>query len=247
MRHLLTAAALVLAGTVAFGSASPASAADLPEYVPIEPPEPIALPGGNWYLRGDIGYKIYQDPNGFYDLAGYGSMFDESLDRTGVIGIGAGYRFNEWFRVDATLDYEFEAGMRGRLNCPAPCGGPTDESADLDAWTGLINAYADLGTYEGFTPYLGAGIGVSLLRTDNVRSSSPGQYYGEDTWNFAWALMAGVGYEVSDQLTLDVNYRYLNLGDARANTDPAAPGPDVIEWNDIAAHELRVGLRYSLN
>lgn len=246
MRHLLTASAMIIAGTVAFG-APPSHAADMPEYVPIETPEPLPLPVGNWYLRGDIGYKIYEDPSGYYDLAGYGSMDGENLDDTGVIGVGAGYRFNEWFRVDATIDYEWEAEMYGRLPCPAPCTAGSREAANLDAWTGLVNAYVDLGNYSGLSPYVGAGLGVSLLRTSDVTSSSPGTYYGEDTWNFAWALMAGVGYDVTEQLTLDLNYRYMNLGDARSNTDPAAPGPGVIEWNDIAAHEIRVGMRYNFN
>ena len=36
-------------------------------------------------------------------------------------------------------------------------------SAKNTAWNGLVNGYVDLGTYAGFTPYVGAGIG--LLRT----------------------------------------------------------------------------------
>jgi len=36
-------------------------------------------------------------------------------------------------------------------------------SAKNSAWNGLANGYVDLGTYAGFTPYVGAGIG--LLRT----------------------------------------------------------------------------------
>ncbi|HUG62913.1 MAG TPA: outer membrane protein [Methylomirabilota bacterium] len=244
MRHMLTATALVLAAVVALGSTGAVSAADVPEYVPIETPEPLPLPAGNWYLRGDIGYKIYQNPQGYYDLAGYESMFDESLDDTGVIGVGVGYRFNEYLRLDATIDYEFKSRMRGQLPCPA-CTGPSREGADLDAWTGLINAYADLGTYNGLTPYVGAGIGASLLRTTGVSSSSPGEYYGEDTWNFAWALMAGVGYDITENVTVDLNYRYMNLGDAKTNAPDGAPGNGSIEWNDIAAHELRVGLRYN--
>lgn len=36
-------------------------------------------------------------------------------------------------------------------------------SAKNTAWNGLANGYIDLGTYAGFTPYVGAGIG--LLRT----------------------------------------------------------------------------------
>ncbi len=36
-------------------------------------------------------------------------------------------------------------------------------SAKNTAWNGLVNGYIDLGTYAGFTPYVGAGVG--LLKT----------------------------------------------------------------------------------
>jgi opacity protein-like surface antigen len=246
MRHLLLTSALVVATVAGIGGIGPATAADMPEYVPIETPEPLPLPAGGWYLRGDIGYKIYDDPNGFYDLPGYENMFGESLEDTGVVGIGVGYRFNEYFRVDTTLDYEFESSMRGTLPCPNACaGGGTEESADLSAWTGLVNAYVEAGNFSGFTPYVGAGIGWSYLMTSDAASDSPGNYRGDNTWNFAWALMAGVGYDFTEQLTLDLNYRYLNLGDAQTIAPAGTPGSGILEWNDIAAHEIRVGMRYT--
>jgi opacity protein-like surface antigen len=148
--------------------------------------------------------------------------------------------------VDTTLDYEFESRMRGTLPCPAGCpGGGTVESADLSALTGLVNAYVEAGNFNGFTPYVGAGIGFSYLMTGDAASDSPGDYSGADTWNFAWALMAGVGYDLTSQLALDLNYRYLNLGDAESLAPVGTPGPRTIEWNDIAAHEIRVGMRYT--
>ena len=32
-------------------------------------------------------------------------------------------------------------------------------------------------------------------------------------WNFAWALHAGLGYKVSPNFTLELAYRYVDLGD----------------------------------
>lgn len=37
--------------------------------------------------------------------------------------------------------------------------------AKTESWNGLVNAYADLGTYAGFTPYVGAGLGLLYTRT----------------------------------------------------------------------------------
>src|SRR5690348_9624737 len=102
--------------------------------------------GSGWYLRGDIGYKIYGKPDAHFDVAGYGNMIDESLSNTGVAGVGFGYQWNEWFRTDVTLDYEWPGHFHGQLHCPSPCTAApdpeySDEFADITAWTTLINAY----------------------------------------------------------------------------------------------------------
>lgn len=215
------------------------------------PPVPIEIVSG-WYLRGDIGYKWYKDPNGRFDVAGYGDMSNESLDDTGVIGLGFGYQYNSHFRTDITIDYEWAGRFRGDLPCPAPCGGGggglfSEESADISAWTGLINGYFDFGTWSGFTPYVGAGVGASLVIVDDVAFVNPdgttGTYGGDEEWNFAWALMAGASYDLSHKLALDLNYRYLSLGDGKSDV---ALFNTVIDYEDLAAHEVRIGLRYKI-
>ncbi|WP_181706664.1 outer membrane protein [Chthonobacter rhizosphaerae] len=242
--HVLAA---VAAAAVA-GLLGPATAADMPEYPIIETPEPMPLPAvGGWYLRGDIGYKVYETPDAVFDAPGYGRLFDESMDDTAVIGFGVGYQVNEYLRLDTTLDYEFKAGYAGRLACLGPCGGGTSlEEADIDAWTGLVNAYVDVATWGSLTPYVGAGIGASYVSTSNVRADAPpgSRYDGDSTWNLSWALMAGTAVRVSENMLIDFNYRYLHLGDAKSDTIPTFT--QSIEYEDIAAHEFRVGLRYNL-
>ena len=61
-------------------------------------------------------------------------------------------------------------------------------------------------------------------------------------WNFAWAVMAGVGYAVSPNMMMDVGYRYMSFGDV---TTADAPGAAVLK--DIAAHEVRIGVRWSFD
>ena len=62
-------------------------------------------------------------------------------------GLGVGYQFNDYFRADATVDYEFKAGAYGEGYCGG-CGGVghTIETADISAWTLLANGYIDVGT-----------------------------------------------------------------------------------------------------
>ncbi|MFJ5487325.1 outer membrane protein [Hansschlegelia beijingensis] len=246
-----------LAGAVLLALAPVASrAADLPEPPLLEPaPEPVEF-GSNWYLRGDIGYKVYRDPKARYDtnapaFAGNRSFSGEKMGDAVVFGGGVGYRFNEWFRTDVTADYETRSRFRGRLFCPGPCGGSgtSRETMKIDAFTIFANAYFDAGTYYGFTPYVGGGIGAAYLDVHNYRSNSAGNpsYSGDGKWNFAWNLTAGVGYEVSENLIIDTNYRFVDLGEARSKPIAAAGGSGRVKVDDIQAHEFRVGFRYLLD
>lgn len=240
---------------VAFLMGVPAvvQAADVP--TPYYPPAVPIEVGSNWYLRGDIGYKFYTTPDVHFDEPGYGDMIDEDITSTGVIGVGIGYQFNDSFRMDLTLDYEWPGHFEGRLICPAPCTVAADpeysiERAGITAWTGLLNAYFDFGSWGSLTPYVGAGIGASYLVTSDVNFINPdgstGTWGGAGKWNLAWALMAGLTYDLSYNLALDMNYRYVHLGDAQSAVIPILSGTQRIQYDDIAAHEIRVGLRWMI-
>ncbi len=207
---------------------------------------------GGWYLRGDIGYKIYQDPS--VSFAGQ-DFENEGLDDTAVIGIGVGYRFNDYFRSDLTLDYEFKSGFDSNT----PCGtcavgggaGVSLDSADIDVWTVLLNAYVDLGTWNNFTPYVGGGIGASYINVTDVVSQvtggGPVSYSGDGTWSFSWALMAGASYAFSPNFSLDAGYRYLNIGDGQSAFISTGGTTARVKYEDLQAHEFRVGLRYTFD
>lgn len=248
-----------LAGVVALiVPAGSVLAADMPGYY-YETPTPYEV-GSNWYLRGDLGYKWYSAPNASFDIPGYGKMKDVSLANTGVVGAGFGYKFNNSFRADVTVDYEWDAAFKGKLKCPDPCTGQpgteySKEYADISAWTGLANFYWDFDLsgegLAGFTPYVGAGLGISNLTTTNVDYTNPngstGSWKGATTVNFAWALMAGVSVPVNDNWLFDINYRYLDLGNARSGKTLPQFNNKRIKYDDITASEVRAGFRYMLN
>jgi opacity protein-like surface antigen len=267
MRSLTMNLSLAVAATFGLSAFSGvARAADMPvEYPPvIEAPEPMPLPAvGGWYLRGDIGYKLYQAPKASFSNSSWGSignngeLRDEKMLGAADVGAGVGYKFNDYLRTDLTLDYETPAKFKGSVFClSTPCGGGTwnaTESAKITAYSALANVYADLGDFHGLKPYVGAGAGASYLKTTDVKSgaldtNTGNAPKGEGKWNFAWALMAGVEYPLSDRLSLDLGYRYLNLGDAKTGSVEDGSGNVThVDYKDIAAHEVRLGLRYYLN
>jgi opacity protein-like surface antigen len=233
---------------------SAAVAADLPPPPPVPVPPPPAA--GGWYLRGDIAYKIYAEPTADWDDSVAGLPFDdEDLDDTFGVGVGVGYRFNGWLRADLTVDYEFPADFEATTPCPAPCGGlgvasTNVEVGEFSAIPVLANLYVDLGHFRGLTPYVGAGAGFAYLMMDDITSLNGDgtvvEWGDGDDWNFAWALMAGLAWEFSPNMAVDLGYRYLDLGEVSSPTIPFGAGDGDFTYDDLAAHEIRLGMRYTL-
>ncbi|HWL04473.1 MAG TPA: outer membrane beta-barrel protein [Xanthobacteraceae bacterium] len=216
-----------------------AHAADMPD-LNMPPPPPIdgefdAGPSSGWYLRGDIGYRS----NTVHRASSAASFLDPSDNRmNGGAFFGAGVGFKAgWIRADLTIDYASPVSYTGTIFTPG------DVSAKVGATTGLFNLYFDLGTWFGVTPYLGAGAGTAYVRTSDYASlAAPpfGTPAASTQWNLAWAVMAGLSYDISRNLALDVGYRYLNMGDAHTVSDPFG----AMTFKSLAAHEVRFGLRW---
>lgn len=186
-----------------------------------------------------------------------------SLDNTwfGAVGAGCGSG-SRGIRGEVMLGYHGKRKLDGEpliYEPGPPVGGPVptgpDEPiedplhTDITSYSLMVNAYKDFGTFRGFTPYVGAGIGVAYNITDEVYfTGNPNlvnRIRGDRDISFAWALMAGVGYNLSERTILDVGYRYLDLGEAGSeNIDSALNYNPRVRIDDLASHEIKVGLRY---
>src|SRR5690606_13395425 len=80
---------------------------------------------------------------------------DDRIPFSGSIGFG--YHFTDYLRADLNLGYI--PGNEASLDYAA-VGTTASGSLSNRAWYGMANTYVDLGTYAGFTPYIGAGLGV---------------------------------------------------------------------------------------
>jgi opacity protein-like surface antigen len=123
----------------------------------------------------------------------------------------------------------------------------------------LFNGYIDLGTWNCLTPYIGAGIGYArneitgltdqgIVFAGGPSSATLGTAGKGEKSGVAWALMAGLGYEVNKNLTLEVGYRYLNLGEAQSGRIQNAfvaqtYGP--LKAKEIDSHDIKIGMRWN--
>lgn len=230
-------------GAAASLLAAGAHAADAPE--PFFSPEPSFVVqefASGWYIRGDIGYRLnrFDGASTFYN----DPMTTSSIDDTAVFGIGGGYKAG-WFRADLTVDYSGRATYQADVAGLAAIDQP-GLATKIEMVTTLANVYADLGTWGGFTPYVGAGIGAAYMRTvefyDYGAAIMPLEKQSQ--WNFAWAAIAGMSYQIGANLLADASYRYLSLGDAVTAVNVSG---NQLTVKDITAHEFRLGLRYNLD
>lgn len=247
---------IVLAAGLAILLGAPvAGAADLyvPEPVPYEEPAPVVQASG-WYLRGDVSYD-FNDMDGahYYPGGGRADFTSTDLDDSWNLGVGAGYQINNWLRTDVTGDYMFKADFEGTTAGTCPGGGPCSsvERSSVSLLSLLANAYVDLGTYSGITPYIGAGIGGTHVDWDDfngttncgVGCSTTSSYNGKSSWRFTYALMAGASVDLTCNLKLDAGYRYRHIEGGPMFDGLAGTGAGFDDGFDV--HEVRGGLRYT--
>jgi opacity protein-like surface antigen len=258
---------LAAAGAASFTFAT-AQAADLAPIAPFgAPPIPVAQEFSGWYLRGNIGSAnetlgslTNPDPNAQgFSTAGLG------FDSAGFFGGGLGYQFNNWLRFDATGEYRGKANFHGSQYMSGP------GFALADNYTGsfggslfLANVYVDLGTWWCITPFVGGGVGAAYNRISSFQDTGVNTQFGvaqpgsvtyatdSSTWSFAWDLTAGLAYKVTPGFTVELAYRYVNLGSATtglANVSfDGSFTPPQYAWTmkNIQSNDFMLGVRWNL-
>ena len=243
-------------------AASVAHAADYPQPIYVQPPVIEEFSG--WYLRGDIGFSNQQVGSLFneqYSAFDSVQTVDKGFDAAPFFGLGIGYNFNDWLRFDVTGEYRGRANFHG-LDIGSVGGFfiPDRYTGSKSEWTFLLNGYIDLGTWYNVTPFVGAGVGFSRNTISDFGdvgiSTCPPALCTSDAhgvtasqWNFAWALHAGLAYKVTKNFTVELAYRYLDLGNAKTGDLVTYDGNvfPPMEFRHLTSHDLKLGLRFNLD
>ena len=234
----------------------------------------MRTPAGPCYVRGDVGYSWSKVGSATwpvtnstidnsttpatttYQYAG-DTVTDTSLSNSafGGVGLGCGSG-SRGIRGEVMLNQTGSRNFTGTPldysvtivgTPPTPVTDPVHTS--VKSTTLMFNGYKDLGSYGGMTPYLGAGVGVAYNKMSDVYfTGNPAllnQIEGGSRVSLAWALMAGVGFQLNERAILDVGYRYMDYGKAQSGrVDNSGAINPPLRINDIAGHEFKVGLRY---
>ena len=212
-----------------------------------------------WYLKGAAGYGIGTD----IDVSGQ-IVGDAEAEGNVAANLGLGYDFGENWRVelDGTTNWN-DFGSISQV---------PESAAKVRTDALMINAIYDFADFGKFAPYIGAGVGIvrsdaSVFSHDFLSPDGLSQVvnptctgsrtsadafscdFNDDDTSLGWQLLAGLGYNITDKLTWDTNYRYLQAGDldldgtfSNSATGIATPGQ--IEIDGVGAHQLLTGFRY---
>ena len=210
-------------------------------------------PKGGVSKTFNTGTTNLNDDNG--DLI---TLQNEDLGTGSAFGFSVGKYLTNSFRLELEAikrtGYEYDA----RVATPVRFNSVTEE-AKMQTEALFINGFYD---FQPFTirntaiiPYLGGGVGISRnkmgtteIYLNGVKSTTT--IDGNTINQFAYKLSAGTLVSLTEQLSLDVNYQYVNLGEfkggIRAYDDGVFLGNNQrgINGGEIKTQELIVGLQY---
>ncbi len=169
-------------------------------------------------------------------------------------GVAIGYNFKKFnLPIRAELEFSTFTPVKKSKTYDLLGGG---SGIDLKVTTKssitalFANAYYDINTGTAFTPYVGAGLGVAWnsLSLDNLTLAVPGTgsfggvgVSNKTTAQFAWNVGAGVAYAFTDNISVDLGYRYAQFGKGKTKT--VIGMYDIKSTRPTAMHQFVLGLR----
>ncbi len=157
-----------------------------------------------------------------------------------ALEVGIGGTVAPALSLEAFVEYRPGLTFSGRANFLAPERRQA-VSTDLSVLSGMVAAYLELPALGlprlgPFDPFVGVGVGVARVKTGETRMMFPATTTivpGARRSDFAWMLTAGVATALSESATLEVAWRYSDLGTAETAT-----GGGRVVWRDGSREPL---------
>jgi len=224
---------------------------------------------------GNLSPSISPNPLIGQPADAFNSFYNPSLSVSELFDIGIGYQINNWLRFDVTGEYRGGGHFQALEQVAIPSIGYQNADfyrGDVSSIIGLVNGYVDIGTWYGITPFVGAGVGFANNRISGLTDTGftypgggglgapTGGYFSDGSkTSFAWALMAGLDYNVTENLKLEVGYRFLDYGKIKSGTSNCFNGTgagggfslancggsgNYLQTKDLMSQDVRLGLRW---
>ncbi|GHV58010.1 adhesin [Deltaproteobacteria bacterium] len=220
---------------------------------------------GGFYLTPKLGVNYFSSNNILHDGGTDYSYRDGKLRFSGALAIG--YDFSDTGAPLRTeLEYTIRSAQKTEHNFIDTSRNPFRIGHKLKVDTLMANLYYDFENDTIVTPYIGAGLGLAFVDGKNTYASNwaTGLGFGElnggnSSRKFAWDAAAGLAWDITDNMALDLGYRYFNIHKVQTGRveghSPLLSSlglPSFIsnqnfstESKNVNLHEVMLGLRIS--
>jgi len=174
-----------------------------------------------FYIKGDLGGNLTSDSQGsvrgdptfgiFFGTRNIG--FKARFEPGERAGVACGYQITDWFAAEGEIGAVVNEVDSRNSFPPSRVGFRDGTFANVPL---LFNVKLQYPNHSHWTPYIGAGLGVSaaILDVDTIISSNALTDFqrvhtsGADAV-FAYQAFAGLRYRLNERMGLSVEYRYL--------------------------------------
>ena len=179
-----------------------------------------------------------------------GTTTNNDLGRSNVLGISVGKYFSERFRGEIGISQR--KGFKYHTTVPAL---PENYyKADVESFAIFLNGYVDAQPMtflqNSVTTYVGAGIGISRNKMNPLSIYRDWVLLGTASSNteteLALKFALGALINLSDNVSIDLNYQYVDLGDIKSGTNLSWDTKDLVapySGPEITSSEFNVGLQ----
>ena len=205
----------------------------------------------NYFVGLNTGYALGMK-SGVTD-----STLETNYTKTGksaLVGLEAGYKFNENFRTSVSFNYapSFKASAAATTGYSTP-------KTKIKSMSVMLNGYYDIADFDGFTPYLTAGLGIARNKTSaisvtknattnpTVAAKEVATVAGKTTTSLAAQLGLGVKYAVSSAFDVSLGYQFQYLGKFAGTITGKNKAGNTVTYNtkgSLRANTILVGVAY---
>ncbi|HBH88018.1 MAG TPA: hypothetical protein DDY17_10530 [Syntrophaceae bacterium] len=163
-----------------------------------------------WYVGVFGGYTLSPDASlSYYDYAyyyNYNYDYDLDVDETWVFGLKFGYTPPRLKFFSFEFEYSYLNPDVDRTVLPRAGTDYATIKGDVEFHNFMFNAIVKYP--EGkIHPYFGLGLGFSSVDL-SVSTTSTARSASYDDTDFAWQIMFGVEIDLTNNLSMDIGYRY---------------------------------------
>ena len=177
-----------------------------------------------------------------------GTIPNNDLDRSNVLGISIGKYLSERFRSEIGISQR-----KGFKYHTTALPGYYYKS-DVESFTVFLNGYVDAQPMtllqNSVTTYVGAGIGISRNKMNPLSIYRDWVLLGTASSNteteLALKFALGALINLSNNVSVDLNYQYVDLGDVKSGTNLSWDTKDLVapySGPEITSSEFNIGLK----